>query len=115
LHDRALVAGMQAAAQGRQLACAKEIPQLLTCLASEVEAPAFWIVPDYLQKTLGPTSPRRERFMQALRHEGHLAERTHLDLQGIRTNAPEDAIRSIWGKLQTVATPKTFGPENRRN
>lgn len=98
LHDAALVAGMQAvAAEGRPLARRKELEALLPVLAGEAKprVPPFWVVPDLFQGRFGQT-PRRDALVERLRKAGHVAERAHLDAQGVRTDAGLDALRAAW-------------------
>ncbi|MEA3143851.1 MAG: tRNA (guanine26-N2/guanine27-N2)-dimethyltransferase, partial [Thermoplasmata archaeon] len=87
LHDAGLLAGMAEAAGGKTLARPKETLALVELLRQEVDAPAFWIVPDRLQKRFRPPAPRRDAFMQRLRDAGFKAARSHLEPQGIRTDA----------------------------
>jgi tRNA (guanine26-N2/guanine27-N2)-dimethyltransferase len=96
LHDGALLAGMQeAAADGRLLARAKEVDALLPVLSREATAPPFWVVPDQYQGRFGPT-PRRDALIERLRKTGHVAERTHLDPQGVRTDATLSELAAAW-------------------
>ncbi|MHB1260589.1 MAG: hypothetical protein ACYC2H_02610 [Thermoplasmatota archaeon] len=97
LHDAALVAAMQAAAcvDGRALARGKELNALLPVLAAEASAPPFWVVPDLYQGRFGPT-PRRDALIATLRKAGHRAERTHLDAQGVRTDAALRDLAALW-------------------
>jgi tRNA (guanine26-N2/guanine27-N2)-dimethyltransferase len=96
LHEAGLVAAMRASASGRPLARPPETVALLELLAQECEAPPFWIVPDRLQRELGPP-PRRDALIARLAASGHAAARTHLDPQGVRTDAGLDALRACWG------------------
>lgn len=96
LHDATLVSAMQAAAgDGRTLARRKEVDALLPLLAAEATAPPFWVVPDRYQGRFGPT-PRRDALIAALRKRGVAAERTHLDAQGVRTDADLAGLRAAW-------------------
>jgi tRNA (guanine26-N2/guanine27-N2)-dimethyltransferase len=96
LHDAPLVAAMQAVAAGdRPLARGKELHALLPVLAAEATAPPFWVVPDLYQGRFGRT-PRRDGLFARLRAAGHVAERTHLDPQGVRTDAGLDGLRAAW-------------------
>ncbi len=96
LHDGALVASLQTAMAGKSLACPEEVTELLELMAQESDAPAFWIVPDLLTKRLGPP-PRRDILIERLRKAGFTATRTHLDPQGVRTNADLPALKAAWG------------------
>lgn len=96
LHDAATVHAMRDAASNKVLACPRETPALLQLLEREAEAPAFWVSPDQLQKTLG-APPKRDILIERLRAAGLKAERTHLDPQGIRTDASLAALRAAWG------------------
>jgi tRNA (guanine26-N2/guanine27-N2)-dimethyltransferase len=96
LHDAALLGGMaEACADGRVLARRREVGSLLPVLAKEADAPPFWVVPDLFQGRFGQT-PRREGLFARLRAAGHVAERTHLDPQGVRTDAGLVGLRAAW-------------------
>lgn len=95
LHDAAFVDGLLAARAAHALARGKELDKLLPILRAEAEAPATWLVPDLLQTRLGPP-PRRDVLLTAIQKAGFRATRTHLDPQGIRTDAPLDIIASCW-------------------
>jgi tRNA (guanine26-N2/guanine27-N2)-dimethyltransferase len=96
LHDAALLDGMAAAAAAKMLARPKETLALVALLRQEVEAPAFWVVPDRLQKEFRPPAPRRDAFMAALRAAGFRAARSHVEPQGIRTDADLVGLRAAW-------------------
>ncbi|MFO1534270.1 MAG: hypothetical protein ABR586_01250 [Thermoplasmatota archaeon] len=96
LHDAMLLDGMAAAAAGKTLAKPKETAALLALLRQEADAPAFWIVPDRLQKGFRPPAPRRDAFMARLREAGSLAARSHVEPQGIRTDADLAGLRAAW-------------------
>jgi tRNA (guanine26-N2/guanine27-N2)-dimethyltransferase len=96
LHDKTLVAAMaEAAADGRVLARRKEVESLLAVFQAEAMAPAFWMVPDLFQSRWGQP-PRRDVLIERLRKAGHVAERSHLDPQGVRTDAGVDDLRNAW-------------------
>jgi tRNA (guanine26-N2/guanine27-N2)-dimethyltransferase len=95
LHDAALVAAMRDAAAGKRLARGPDVARLLALLAQEADAPPFWVVPDLLHKALGPP-PRRDVLMARLRDAGFRAARTHLDAQGIRTDATLGDLKAAW-------------------
>ena len=93
LHDAATVAAL---AQG--LAAPMASPgtaPLVALLAQEAAAPAFWLTPDELQTTLG-APPRRDRLIARLAAAGFQAARTHMDPQGIRTDAGLEGLRAAW-------------------
>jgi tRNA (guanine26-N2/guanine27-N2)-dimethyltransferase len=96
LHDKALVAAMaEAAADGRPLARRKEVEALLALFQAEAPAPAFWMVPDLFQARWGQP-PRRDALIERLRKAGHVAERSHLDPQGVRTDADAARLVALW-------------------
>jgi tRNA (guanine26-N2/guanine27-N2)-dimethyltransferase len=95
LHDKAFVAALVQARGERPLARSKEIDALMPILAAEATAPPFWVVPDALQQELGPP-PRRDVLMQRLAASGHAAARSHMDPQGIRTDAGMEALAQAW-------------------
>lgn len=100
LHDAALVAelarGPTTVGQGAR--------DLLVLLQQEAEAPPFWMVPDLLQKRLGPP-PRRDVLMQELRDAGFPSARTHLDPQGIRTTAKLADLAGVWIRPKGAPSP----------
>jgi len=95
LHDATLLDGMAAAAAGKTLARPDDVAALLDLLRAEADAPPFWVVPDRFQKALGPP-PRRDALIARLREAGLRAARTHLDPQGVRTDAALDQLRAAW-------------------
>ncbi len=97
LHDAALLDGMAAATEGKTLAQPKAVAALLALLRGEADAAPFWVVPDELQKQLGPP-PRRDVLMERLRSAGLKAARSHIDPQGVRTGAKLADLRAAWSK-----------------
>lgn len=95
LHDTALVDAMDAAMAGKGLARGDEVRALLGLLRGECEAPPFWVVADLFQARWG-RPPRRDALIERLRAAGFRAARTHLDPQGVRTDAGVDALRANW-------------------
>ena len=95
LHDAAFVAALRQARAGKDLARAREVDDLLPILAAEADAPPFWVVGDHLQTTLGPP-PRRDVLIARLQEHGHRAARTHMDAQGVRSDAGLEALRGCW-------------------
>jgi len=95
LHDAALVETMAAAAQGKTLARGAEVGALLAILQQESVAAPFWIVGHDWEAELGPP-PRRDVMMARLRAAGFASSRTHMDAQGVRTDAPMQAIKAAW-------------------
>jgi tRNA (guanine26-N2/guanine27-N2)-dimethyltransferase len=95
LHDAALVDGMAAAMEGKALARPGDARALLGLLRGECGAPPFWVVPDLFQGRWGPP-PRRDALLERLRAGGFRAARTHLDPQGVRTDAGAGGLRAAW-------------------
>lgn len=95
LHGAALLDGMTAAMSGKELARGEEVRALLGLLRGEATAPAFWVVPDRHQKALGPP-PRRDALLERLGAAGFAAARSHLDPQGVRTDAGLADLRRVW-------------------
>lgn len=91
LHDRPLVAALRAL--DGTLAAPGTRP-LLDLLHAEADAPAFWLNPDNLRALGDP--PRRDRLIAALQARGHKASRTHLDPQGVRTDADRAELARAW-------------------
>jgi tRNA (guanine26-N2/guanine27-N2)-dimethyltransferase len=95
LHDAEMAQALLAARAAQQVARAREVDALLPLLIQESAAPAFWVVPDRLQASLGPP-PRRDRLLVRLAAAGHAASRSHLDPQGVRTDATLAALKAAW-------------------
>ena len=95
LHDAALLDGMVAAQASKTLARPDEASELLTLLRDEAAAPPLWLVPDRFQKAFG-APPRRDALLERLKAAGFAASRTHLDPQGVRTDAGVDDLRKLW-------------------
>lgn len=95
LHDAATVDALLAARATQPVAKAREVDALLPLLRQEASAPAFWLNPDRLQTALGHP-PRRDRLLARLAQAGFQAARTHLDPQGLRTDAGLDDLRRLW-------------------
>jgi len=105
LHDAAFVARLRQAAAGRTVARPRDVEGLLPMLAAEAQAAAFWVFPDGLQATLGPP-PKRDMLLSRLAAAGHAAARTHMDPQGIRTDADRAALAAEWGRGTQDARPE---------
>lgn len=97
LHDAGTVEALVAARRTQSVANAREVDALLALLAAEARAPAFWLVPDLLQTRLGPP-PRRDGLVARLQAAGFQAARTHLDPQGVRTDASLPDLAALWTK-----------------
>lgn len=96
LHDEATVQALAAQRPGQGVHAAREVDALLPVLLQEAAAPAFWVVPDHLQTPFGPP-PRRDALILRLAAAGLRAARSHLDPQGVRTDAPAGALQAAWG------------------
>lgn len=96
LHDAQFVEAMQASmGDDRALARRKEVAALLLQWAAESDAPPFWLNPDQFQARFG-APPRRDALLERLAKAGFKAARSHLDPQGVRTDAGLDALRAAW-------------------
>lgn len=95
LHDATLVQGMQAAAAGRVLADNAAVAALLPVLADECAAPAFWIMPEWVQQRGGKVLGRDES-MRRMRAAGLAAHRTHLEPAGVRADADLQTLAQAW-------------------
>jgi tRNA (guanine26-N2/guanine27-N2)-dimethyltransferase len=94
LHDQATIEALLGAAEGRVLGDPDTRP-LLELLLQEARAPPFWLDPNRLRRRYGD-APGRDRLMQALKEAGFTAARTHLDPQGIRTDASVEQLGPVW-------------------
>lgn len=91
LHDAGLLADMVPDA-----GTAPATSRLLALLLQEAHAPPFWIDPGRLRRHADREHPGRDVLIQRLRDAGFVATRTHLDPQGIRTDAPRAACIDAW-------------------
>jgi tRNA (guanine26-N2/guanine27-N2)-dimethyltransferase len=98
LHDGATLEAMRGAMAGKTLARRDDVADLLDLLAAEADAAPFWVVPDAFQTRLG-APPRRDVLIARLRAAGLRASRTHLDPQGVRTDAGLAELRAAWAAL----------------
>lgn len=98
LHDATTLRQMQAAAAGRSLHDPATIP-LLDLLLQEAALPPFWLDQGRLQARFGD-SPPRDALIHALRSAGFRAGRTHMDPQGIRTDAHLESLQNLWTTLR---------------
>ena len=100
LHDAGVLRGMRAAVDdaidGRSV-------RLLDVLLEEADAPAWWVEPRLLRALDGGDAPPRDAFMAALREAGLAATRSHMDPEGVRTDAGGDAL------LRAVAAARSAG------
>lgn len=94
LHDGDLVERMAACATDKQLAD-PHTDRLLDMLVQEAHLPAFWFDRGRLQSRFGD-APRRDDLIGALRDAGFKAGRTHMDPQGIRTDAHLESLQNVW-------------------
>ncbi len=94
LHEASILAAMQ-----DLTADTSKAGRLLGALADEADAPPFHVDPGALQRHFGEPMPRRDIFIKALIAAGHGAARTHLDPQGIRTDASLEEIGKVWDAL----------------
>lgn len=101
LHDAEFVTSLRQARRPKMLARARDVDGLLPVLAAEAAAPPFWFVADHLQTTLGPT-PQRDALMARLTAAGFQAARTHMDPQGIRTDATYADLAHLWRAQDTT-------------
>lgn len=83
LHDPTLLTALQPEAH----AIDRRTEALVADLQAEAEAPAFWASMPHLRRAIGRDLPKRNALMQAMRDAGFSATRTHLDPEGIRTDA----------------------------
>lgn len=88
LHDPALLDALRPEAHALD---ARSV-DLVDALRQEAEAPPFWISMPHLRRQIGIDLPRRRVLMDALREAGFAATRTHLDPEGIRTDAALEEI-----------------------
>lgn len=90
LHDAAVLRGMREAVDD---AIDARSVRLLDALLDEADAPAWWVEPRLLRVLAGGDAPPRDAFMAALREAGFTATRSHMDPEGVRTDADDDAVR----------------------
>lgn len=66
----------------------KNIQKLLTVMREEATMPPYYYPLAEIGRRGQMDIPSRERFIEALRHSGYCATRTHLEAQAIKTDAP---------------------------
>ncbi len=93
LHDAALVRRLAEA--DRSLLDPKS-GKLVDALAQEADAPAYWLDPGPLAKKFGQSAPSPRKLITALEEMGHRSARSHMDPQGVRTDAPLEDLAVAW-------------------
>ncbi len=88
LHDATLLGSLRP--EGH--AIDQRTTTLLERLRDETEAPPFWVSMPHLRSAAGIDLPPRDALMARLREAGFAARRTHMDPEGIRTDASLEAI-----------------------
>jgi tRNA (guanine26-N2/guanine27-N2)-dimethyltransferase len=79
-----------------------KITKLLTQLRNEAKTPPTYYVIDKLSGKLNLPAPSNQKFITALRNSGFVAEATHFNPRGIKTNAPALTMHKILREI--VAT-----------
>lgn len=100
LHDGGVLRGMRDAVDD---AVDPRSVRLLDALLDEADAPAWWVEPRLLRALAGGDAPPREPFMAALREAGLQAARSHMDPEGVRTDADDDALRRVMDSVRRAA------------
>lgn len=99
LHDGETLQAM--AADDRSLAHPKT-RALLNTLVQEADSRPFWLHIPHLHSTLGGTvMPKQAIFIAALHAEGAQTSATHMDVQGVRTDATPEQVRAAWKACTT--------------
>jgi tRNA (guanine26-N2/guanine27-N2)-dimethyltransferase len=70
--------------------------RLLSTLQGEADLPPFFVTTEELAARERGSPPKTDAFLEALRHRGYRAARTHLHLRGVRTDAPFDVVLSAF-------------------
>lgn len=95
LHDPETVQAMQSRAA--DAAVSERTRKLVDLVVAEASAPPFWVHLPHLHRRLGgPSMPKRDVFLRALQKTGAGTAPTHMDAQGVRTDAGADDLRSAW-------------------
>lgn len=90
LHDRSLTDaltlkdGMHARTQ-----------KLLPILQAEAGMPAFWAAMPQMRRVSDNDMPRKAVLFERIKEAGYLAGPTHMDPEGVRTDAPWSALRPL--------------------
>lgn len=92
LHDASFVVAMSSI----ESPASDKTHKLLATMAAEADAPAYWIDPGVLRRRFNIDAPKRAAFVERLRDAGFEAAPTHMDPQGIRTDAPTEALQPLW-------------------
>lgn len=81
----------------RPLAASAGVRSLVPTLLQEATAPPYWVHIPHLHSRLGGSHiPKRDRFRAALQGLGARVAATHMDVQGVRTDATPDQVEAAW-------------------
>ncbi len=69
--------------------------RLLPVLQAEADAPPFWGAIPHMNRVLGHDMPKKPAIMARLRDAGFVAAPSHMDPEGIRTDASWEQIRPL--------------------
>lgn len=95
LHDPQTVQSMQDRAT--DAAVSDRTRTLVDLLVAEASAPPYWVHLPHLHRRMGgPSMPKREAFLRALQNVGADTAPSHMDVQGVRTDADAAALASAW-------------------
>lgn len=100
LHDPEMVQAMQAV----DATIDERTRALLDQMVAEASAPPFWVHLPHLNRRMGTESvPKRAALLLALQEAGASTAPTHMDKQGIRTDASPELLRDVWMSTTTNA------------
>lgn len=95
LHDPSVVSAMGDYGSD----AAPETAGLVDRMVAEATLPAFWLAPADASSRMRTDTPRRDRLLRALAEAGFTTGPTHLDRDGIRTDAGPEDVRAAWASL----------------
>ena len=100
LHDPETLQAMQRHATDH--AVSDPTRRLVDLLVAEATAPPFWVHVPHLHRRLGGDHiPRRSVLLRGLQEAGASTAPTHMDVQGVRTDASPETLMSVWKATTT--------------
>jgi tRNA (guanine26-N2/guanine27-N2)-dimethyltransferase len=84
--------------------------RLLATLQGEAGLPPFFVTTEELAARERGSPPKTDAFLEALRHRGYRAARTHLHPRGVRTDAPFDVVLSAFRERMPTGSRDGSGP-----
>lgn len=96
LNNKKIIKNLIKKAQTKKLGKRWELDMLLKNLELEAGAPPLYYETDRIASKLHTCQPKMSDILQALRHNGFQAYKTHFTQKGIKTDAPYSHIKKIF-------------------